>query len=66
MERFLAGLVVIKQKPQLLLTLLKKKAIDNHWTNQIKRQANTRPVPKLSFFPAPYRGWTRAGETSPG
>ena len=32
-------------------------------TNILGLPASRSPVPELSFLPAPYRGWTRAGET---
>ena len=34
-------------------------SLKTHWTF---RRGTPSPVPELSFLPAPYRGWTRAGE----
>ena len=34
------------------------------WSNQVVfGKVFSSPVPELSFLPAPYRGWTRAGES---
>ena len=47
--------------------LLMRMTIEIKWA-QLKNiifflnSGGTSPVPELSFFPAPYRGWTRAGE----